>query len=302
MRPINLIPPEDRRGERAPARVGSLSYVIVAVLAVALIAVTMVVLTNNKISDSKAEKASLANQVAQAQVEAQRYKSFSDFAALQLAREQTVSSLAQSRFDWERVLREVSIVIPSDVWLTSVTGTASPEVQVNSDGASGSSGSSGGGGAVPEGVQGPSLQIGGCAKGHDAVAQFLAALRDVDGVTRVTVTSSDKPDAQSAAGASSTDATGATGGCQTKSFISQFSVVVAFDAAPVPQAAAPATPAPGTTPAAPTPASTTTSAADQSQVADGQQELQQQKDAAAQKTQRGRKDVNTFVPGTGTAP
>ena len=40
MRPVNLIPPEARRGEKAPMRTGALSYVIVAVLAAALVGVT----------------------------------------------------------------------------------------------------------------------------------------------------------------------------------------------------------------------------------------------------------------------
>ena len=44
---------------------------------------------------------------------------------------QTVSSLAQSRFDWERVLRELSLVIPEDVWLVKVTGTVSPAVDLD---------------------------------------------------------------------------------------------------------------------------------------------------------------------------
>ena len=30
----------------------------------------------------------------------------------------TVTSLADSRFDWERVMRELSLVLPADVWLT----------------------------------------------------------------------------------------------------------------------------------------------------------------------------------------
>ena len=73
---------------------------------------------SNQISDRKAEKSSLESQLSTAQAEADRTKSFADFAALQLSREQTVASLAQSRFDWERVLRELAIVIPHDVWLT----------------------------------------------------------------------------------------------------------------------------------------------------------------------------------------
>src|SRR6476646_11551836 len=110
-------------------RTGALAYVVVAVLGLALLAITGFVLMNNQISDRKAEKSSLESQLATAQAEADRTKSFADFAALQLSREQTVASLAQSRFDWERVLRELAIVIPHDVWLTSLTAPVSPEVQ-----------------------------------------------------------------------------------------------------------------------------------------------------------------------------
>src|SRR5919109_1500866 len=125
MRPVNLIPPEERRGQKAPARTGPFPYMIVAVLAAALIAATGIVLTSNQISDRKAEKASLEGQFAEAQAQAKRVQSFANFAALQEARQQTVVSLAQSRFDWERVLRELAIVIPEGVWLTSLTGSPS---------------------------------------------------------------------------------------------------------------------------------------------------------------------------------
>src|SRR6059036_2574368 len=123
-------------------RTGALSYVIVAVLAVALLGVTGVVLTNNQISDRKAEKAGLEGQLAEAEAQAKRVSSFANFASLQQAREQTVATLAQSRFDWERVLRELAIVIPEDVWLTNLTATVSPEVQLDDSGSSSSSSSS----------------------------------------------------------------------------------------------------------------------------------------------------------------
>src|SRR5919109_3925925 len=110
MRPVNLIPPEARRGEKAPMRTGALSYVIVAVLAAALVGVTGVVLTNNQISDREAEKASLESQLAKAEIQAKRVSAFANFASLQQARAQTVDMLARSRFDWERVLRELAIV------------------------------------------------------------------------------------------------------------------------------------------------------------------------------------------------
>ena len=260
MRPVNLIPPEARRGEKAPTRTGALSYVIVAVLAVGLLGVTGIVLTNNQISDRQAEKSSIEGQLAEAQAEARRVSSFASFASLQQAREQTVTTLAESRFDWERVLRELAIVIPEDVWLTHLTATVSPEVQLDDSGSSSNSSVSG-----LDSVQGPALQMAGCGDGHEAVARFLAALRDIDGVTRVSVLSSDRPDPSTAAAGSSAGA--GSGECATRDFISTFGIVAAFDAVQV----SASTEVPATPPATPEPTEpdSTTSAADESQVSTG---------------------------------
>src|SRR6185295_11862043 len=302
MRPVNLIPPEARRGEKAPMRAGVLSYVIVAVLGAALVGVTGVVLTNNQISERKAEKSGLESQLAEAEVQAERVSAFANFASLQQARALTVDTLARSRFDWERVLRELAIVIPEDVWLTNLTATVSPEVQIDDSGSSSSSGSAV---STSESVQGPSLQIEGCGAGHDAVARFLAALRDIDGVTRVSVLSSDRPDPDSATGGSSggAGASNPAGDCRTRDFISKFTIVAAFDAVPVPASAGTAAPAAPAAPASePTASDCSATTADQSQISDGQQQLQQQKESTAQQTEKARKDANTFIPGTGTAP
>ncbi len=59
MRPVNLIPPEERRGELAPLRTGVLSYVIVGVLGLALLGVVAIVLTGNSISEKESDLASL---------------------------------------------------------------------------------------------------------------------------------------------------------------------------------------------------------------------------------------------------
>jgi Tfp pilus assembly protein PilN len=246
-------------------RTGALSYVTVAVLAGALLGVTAVVLTNNQISDRKAEKSGLERQLAEAQAQAARVSSFANFASLQQAREQTVATLAQSRFDWERVLRELAIVIPDDVWLTHLTATVSPAVQLGEGSSSSSSSDSGVSGL--DSVQGPALQIEGCGDGHEAVARFLAALRDIDGVTRVAVTSSDRPDPSSTAegAAAGTAASGgASGDCATRDFISKFGIVAAFDAVQISASTQPTAPPPPTS--QPTTSESTASAADQSQV------------------------------------
>jgi Tfp pilus assembly protein PilN len=290
MRPVNLIPPEQRRGDRAPMRTGPLAYVVVAVLGMALVGVTLLVLANNQIADRESDKVSLQSQVSQAQAEAERLASFAEFASLEEARQETVSSLARSRFDWERVLRELALVIPSDVWLTGLTATATPDVTLS---ASSSGGSSTAGMATN--VEGPSLQISGCAAGHEAVARFIAAVQDIGGVTRVSVLKSDRPEL----GGGSADSGAATSGdgCSSRDFVSTFEAVAAFDAVEV--AAVTPEPAPEPTPA-PEPAAT--AAADQSQVADAGQELQEQESSAADKTQKGRNAADTFIPGTGTGP
>jgi Tfp pilus assembly protein PilN len=246
MRPVNLIPTEERRGERAPMRSGPLAYVVVGALVAALLGVTLVVITDNQISDRKAEVTRLHAENAAAEARAARLAAYTKFHQIRDQRIATVASLADSRFDWERVMRELALVLPKNVWLTNLTGTDSPSVQVN-----GGAGVS----SLRDGVPGPALEMVGCATGQDAVAGFVSALRDIDGVTRVGVQSSQlatsSGSSSSGSGASTdSNSSSASATCQTRKFIAQFQIVAAFDAAPVPadaSAAAAASPAPTTT-------------------------------------------------------
>jgi Tfp pilus assembly protein PilN len=222
MRPVNLIPAEERRGQNAPLRTGPVAYVVLGALVALLGAVTLVVLTNNQIVDRKDELAQVRREDAATAARAQQLSAYTDYQLLSEQRATTVKSLADSRFDWERVMRELSLVLPSDVWLTSLSASASPGT---------AAGVESGGGGLRGGVAGPALEISGCATGQKGVAGFISALKDMDGVTRVGVESSALPMVGTAAG------TGEGGGgtdCRTRNFIAQFSVVVAFDAAPVP--------------------------------------------------------------------
>src|SRR5688572_25674704 len=130
MRPINLIPQDDQGG-RGPARAGSLSYVVLGALVAILLAVTVMVLINNRISDAKAEVAALEQQRDAAQARADSLAAFAEFSAMKEERTATVMTLAQSRFDWERVLRELALILPEDVWLVELEGTVSPEVTLS---------------------------------------------------------------------------------------------------------------------------------------------------------------------------
>jgi hypothetical protein len=133
---------------------------------------------------------------------------------------QTVKDLAASRFDWEQALRDISRAIPNDVTLTSLNGSIS------------SGANSGGGSAVRGAIDAPAVTLQGCTTGQKQVATLLSRLRAVDGVTRVTLTKSTKPQEQAsnaAAPAANTLQTGCGSGRPPA-----FEVVLFFERSTVP--------------------------------------------------------------------
>jgi Tfp pilus assembly protein PilN len=229
MRPVNLIPPEDRRGGSAPLRTGPLPYVVLGALVALLAGITALVLTGNQVAEREGEVAKLEREDTRAEAKAQRLATYTEFRAMSEQRVATVSDLADSRFDWERVMRELSLVLPSDVWLVGLTATAAPGVSI--EGGSGAETS-----AMRSAAPGPALELNGCARGQEAVAGFVTALEDIDGVTRVGIQSSELPEKGSkSSGEGGSDST--TDECRTQKFIAKFAIVVAFDAAPIAESA-----------------------------------------------------------------
>jgi Tfp pilus assembly protein PilN len=222
MRPVNLIPPEERRGERAPLRTGPLVYIVVGALLLAFVGVYMLVSTGNTISEREAQVAGLEQELESSTARAQALQNFTNFATLEQSRTDTVAALAQSRFDWERVLRELALVIPAGVSLSELTGSISA-----ADGG-GSAGSGSGGSVSAQEINSPTLTMTGCARGHESVATFVAALRDIDGVTRVGLASSAESGAEAASGATAPP-TGAASGGDCAGDGTSFTLTVAFD-------------------------------------------------------------------------
>lgn len=225
MRPLNLIPPEERRGDSAPLRTGPTPYVLLGVLVVLLLGVTGLVLTNNQVAEGQSEVAKLEDEDAAAAAKAQRLSHYTQFQIAAEQRAETVQSLADSRFDWERVMRELALILPHDVWLVSLDGSAAPGVSVEGGG--------GGGSGMRGAIAGPALELTGCARGQEAVAGFVTALKDIDGVTRVGVESSELGESGKSGGGGSGGG-GSGDECRTRDFIAKFEIVVAFDAAPIP--------------------------------------------------------------------
>jgi Tfp pilus assembly protein PilN len=216
MRPANLMPVEERPQSGPGFRSAPVAYVIVGALLLAVGAAALMVTTDNQISSRKAELAEAHQQVARTETRSNELAAYTQFHQASEQRELTISNLAKSRFDWEKVMRQLALVLPPSIRVTSLTGTVRPDAAVGS----------GESVALRSAVAGPALTLVGCANGQEAVAGFITALKDIDGVTRVGVQSSESGQSSGESGSVS-----AAGGCGS---LTQFQMVVAFDAAPIP--------------------------------------------------------------------
>lgn len=249
MKAVNLIPVEERRGSSGGS--STPTFGVIGVLALLLVAVTAWVVLSNQVGERKAALAQEQSKLAAQQQRAANLKPYAAFAQLQQKRVQTVSQLAQTRFDWEATMHDLARVVTSNVWLTNFKGTVAPGVSVSTAGGGSGSGSasSGSGGdttALRGALPNPAVELSGCATSNDEVAGFVSRLRAMKGVTRVTLASAVKSDASEGAG-------GTSGGSCTQGSDKYpvFSLVIFFQ----PLAGAPAVSASPGSPATPTPAS-----------------------------------------------
>jgi Tfp pilus assembly protein PilN len=197
MRAVNLLTPDLRsapkgKGASGPSALetpgGIGAFVVLGALALVVAAIAGIVLSNNVIKDRKAELAQVSSQSDATVAKANKLKPYADFETIAKDRAGTVQALAGARFDWEQALRDLSRAMPDDVYLSSLDGNV------------GGGASTGGGSQLRGAIQSPAIELKGCTKSQPAVATLMSRMRNVQGVTRVTLASSDKDGA--AAGAS----------------------------------------------------------------------------------------------------
>lgn len=181
MKAVNLIPTEQRRARPTGERSGG-AYVAIGVLGALLVMALLYVLTANQVSDRTA-KADAARQQADAlEAQAKQLGSFTNFAAIKEQRLVSVVTTAQTRFDWERLMRELSRVMPENSWLqTTDASVAGDEAESTSSSSSSSSS------AVPTG---PTANLVGCTPKQADVARLLVRLRQMYRVDEVTLNES----------------------------------------------------------------------------------------------------------------
>ena len=224
MRAINLIPAEQQRGAGGTAgRSGGGAYFLIGGLTLLVEMAAAFVLVGKSVSDKKAEVARVSQEATAAEAKAQALQSYTKFAGVRAKRVDTVSLLAASRFDWAHSVREVARVLPTNAWLTALTGTTSPTVNV----------SGGAGGSLRGAMDVPAIQIQGCTTSQASVAKMMARLRLIDGVQRVSLEDSTKNMSSSGDSGSGAVASGAGGSSDCRggsSHFPLFNIVVFYDA------------------------------------------------------------------------
>jgi Tfp pilus assembly protein PilN len=180
MRAVNLLPRDEgrrrrTRAEQAPFIVG-LGLVVLTTLALC----AAFLMASSKASDKQAALDALQQQLellppkpkGPTPIEA-------GLAGERTARVTAVSNALTRRVSWDRVLRELSLVLPDDIWLTSLSARspASP--------ASAAAAPAKAPGAAPTG-----LTVNGYTYSHESVARLLSRLSVLPDLTNVQLQSS----------------------------------------------------------------------------------------------------------------
>jgi Tfp pilus assembly protein PilN len=216
MKRMNLLPPEIR--PREGGRRGS-GYAVVGALFASVVAMLVYGIVLGGVRSDETELASLKDETGQAQARAAALSPYGEFANMKDQRERSIRTVADTRFNYERLTRELARILPSSVWIGHVeVAPAPPEDEVVEAGADSPEGS-----VEPP----PAMMVSGCAPSQDVVADTLDRLRALTGATNVELGSSSR--AESSSSASSSRPTLVSGGGSTAG-CDMTSGHVAFDA------------------------------------------------------------------------
>jgi Tfp pilus assembly protein PilN len=179
MKRMNLLPPELR--PREGGRRGS-SYLVIGALFASVVAMLVYSTVIGGVRSDESELESLKDETSQAQATADALSPYGQFADMKEQRERSIRVVADTRFNYERLTREVARILPDGVWVGHLeVAPAAPEQDVVEAGADSVDGS-----VAPP----PAMTVSGCAPNQDVVADTLDNLRALTGATDVALGSS----------------------------------------------------------------------------------------------------------------
>ena len=168
---INLLPPEILERRNAERRI---LWVLLAAAGVAVVLVGVFGVAYFNLDARREELASVQQQVKAAETQAAQLAIFEERAGELETRRQTVELALGSRVDWATILTEMSLVMPDDMWVQSMTVAENGGVAIE-------------GYAVNPPGDDPDA-------GMKSIAKVLVRLADLDGVYDVWLTHSVKQD------------------------------------------------------------------------------------------------------------
>ena len=175
MRAVNLLPRDEGRTRRQPGAV-SLTAVLGAVLLTAVLC-GWFLMASSGVSERQGELDGLRAELAAIPPPPPPSESHSNLVAEKDARVTVLGKALSTRIAWDRVLREVSLVIPDDVWLEAMnTNGPDPAAAAPAPGQT----------EVPVG----GFNITGYTYSHDGVARLLARLSVIPHLQNVKLGSS----------------------------------------------------------------------------------------------------------------
>jgi Tfp pilus assembly protein PilN len=190
MRAFNLMPREEARGKKGGrAAVSQIAVALVGVLVVAGLAGGYL-FTSAGVTSKQSELDDLRAQLAELEVPAEkpdRAAADAQAAAEGQARTTALATALAGRIAWDRILREVSLVVPDGVWWTQLTATT-PNAAPGGAAAVAP--------AIAAGSSPNTLAVTGFAASQETVAVFLARLESIPELTSVQLLSSTRVDAE----------------------------------------------------------------------------------------------------------
>ena len=180
MKAVNLIPSEHRRATPS-GNVSGGAYAVLGVLAVLLVMAVAYVMTANSANENKSKADAARQEADAAESRTKQLGSFTDFAAIKDQRLAAVTAAAQTRFDWERFMRELSRVMPDGSWISNTTASVTGE-GVGTESTSSTTGT--------EPAATPKANLVGCTPRQSEVARMMVRLEQMYRVTDVTLNES----------------------------------------------------------------------------------------------------------------
>jgi hypothetical protein len=178
MKAVNLIPSDQRRAAPSGQLAGA-AYAVLGVLAVLLVMAVAYVLTANSVNENGTKAAEARQEADALEAQAAQLGSYTDFASIKHQRTAAVMAAAKTRFDWERLIREVAHVMPEGSWLQTTDASVVDEAAAAEAAAAAADP------AAASTPLGPTATFVGCTPKQSEVAKILVRLRQMYRVTDV---------------------------------------------------------------------------------------------------------------------